>query len=147
MPESLVWQQSKLLNKYYEKVGLAAAGKGHCPRFQEFRAGYGLVDESDPAAPVLLPIPANITEIPGEFYRGTVEATYSEGTTLCKCEIPQGAVGSPVRHNIIGIHDQDGDLVAVCLTLPDWVTPVERYRAFPSLSFPYEHEDEDNEQQ
>lgn len=143
MPEKPhIWQQSKLLNKYYEKVGKAAAGKGHCPTFTEFRAGYGLVDESDPANPVLLPIPPDLAEITHEFYRGFIEAQYSNGTTLCKCEIPQGAVGSPVRHNLIGIYDQDGDLIAVCQTLPDWVTPTEIYRAFPAITFPIELEEE-----
>ena len=42
-------------------------------------------------------------EIPNEFYRGLVNAEYSEGVVLCKCEIPQGAVGAPVRHNLIGV--------------------------------------------
>lgn len=133
-----VWQQAKLLNRYYEKVALAAIGKGHCPRFAEFRAGYGLVDESDPNKPELLPIPGNYAEIPNEFYRGLVETEYSQGIVLCKCEIPQGAVGAPVRHNLIGLFDEDGDLIAVCATLPDWVTPTEIYRAFPALTFPIE---------
>lgn len=138
-----IWQQARLLNLYYEKVGKAAAGLGACPQFTEFRAGYGLVDETDPANPVLLPIPANMTEIPNEFYRGLVEAGYSNGVTLCKCEIPQQAIGSPVRHNLIGIFDQDSDLVAVCQTLPDWVAPNEIYRAFPAITFPMEEiEDE-----
>lgn len=29
--ESLIYQQAKLLNKYYEKVGKAAAGEGRAP--------------------------------------------------------------------------------------------------------------------
>lgn len=135
-----VWQQSKLLNRYYEKVGKAAAGIGHCPRFTEFRAGYGLVDDAESAKPVLLPIPPDMNEIPEEFYRGLVEVSYSNGITLCKCEIPQGAVGAPVRHNLIGVFDQDSDLIAVCQTLPDWVTPTEIYRAFPAITFPLETE-------
>ena len=140
-----VWQQAKLLNRYYDKVGRAAAGQGHCPHFTEFRAGFGLVDESNPAKPILQKIPPDMEEVPEEFYRGLVTASYSAGTTLCKCEIPQGAVGAPVRHNIIGIYDQDGDLVAVCVTLPDWVTPAETYRAFPAMSFPIEKVEEDSD--
>ncbi len=146
MPENRqIWQLSKLLNRYYEKVGKAAAGKGRCPRFAEFRAGYGLVDETDPARPTLLPIPGTMKEIPNEFYRGLVNAEYSEGAVLCKCEIPQGAVGAPVRHNLIGVYDEEGDLIAVCATLPDWVTPTEIYRAFPAITFPMDNEEvEDN---
>lgn len=139
-----IWQQAKLLNRYYEKVGRAAAGDGRCPRFTEFRAGYGLVIDTDPANPILAPIPPNMKEIPNEFYRGLVDISYSDGVVLCKCEIPQGAVGTPVRHNLIGVFDQDGDLVAVCQTLPDWVTPTEIYRAFPAISFPMEEEPEDD---
>ncbi|MDE7065365.1 MAG: hypothetical protein K2O70_07850, partial [Desulfovibrionaceae bacterium] len=103
---------------------------------------FGLVDESDPAHPQLQGIPATMEEVPNEFYRGFVEASYSSGVTLCKCEIPQGAVGTPVRHNIIGIYDQDSELVAVCVTLPDWVTPTETYRAFPAMAFPIEKVEE-----
>jgi len=139
-----VWQQAKLLNRYYEKVGRAAAGDGSCPRFVEFRAGFGLVQEDNPANPVLLPIPPGMKDIPEEFYRGTVEVSYSAGVTLCKCEIPQGAVGAPVRHNLVGIYDQDSELVAVCVTLPDWVTPSEIYRAFPAVTFPLEEEEVEN---
>lgn len=139
-----VWHQARLLNRYYDKVGMAAAGQGSCPRFVEFRAGFGLVDESDPVNPVLLPIPPGMKDVPNEFYRGHVESSYSAGVTLCKCEIPQGAVGTPVRHNIIGVYDQDSELVAVCVTLPDWVTPMETYRAFPAMAFPVEEEGDSN---
>ena len=80
-------------------------------------------------------------DVPNELYRGLTEVSYSAGVTLCKCEIPQGAVGAPVRHNIIGVYDQDSELVAVCVTLPDWVTPTEVYRAFPAVTFPHEEEE------
>lgn len=133
-----VWQTAKLLNRYYDKIGKAAAGIGRCPRFSEFRAGYGLVDTTNPADPILLDIPPEMTTIPEEFYRGLVEAQYSSGLLLCKCEIPANAVSSPKRHNLIGIFDEDSDLIAVCATLPDWVTPTEIYRAFPAISFPVE---------
>lgn len=139
-----VWQQAILLNRYYEKVGRAAADQGHCPRFREFRAGFapGLVDETavDEATgrpkPTLLPIPPDLESIPNEFFRAAVEVGYSDGVTLCKCEIPQGGVAVPKEHNIIGIYDQDDDLVAACTTLTDWVTPSEVYRAFPAVTFP-----------
>lgn len=139
----IIYQRSKLLNRYYEKVGKAGAGLGSCPKFTEFRAGYGLVDTSDPEHPILLNIPANMTEVPNEFYRGLLTAEYSNGVLLCKCEIPAGAVAKPVQFNLIGIFDQDGDLIAVCTSFPDWVTPTEADRSYPSLTFPLEEEDED----
>jgi len=134
----IIYQRSKLLNTYYEKVGKAAAGIGACPRFTEFRAGYGLVDTTNPDSPILHEIPPNMTKVPEEFYRGLVEAEYSNGVTLCKCEIPVGAVSTPTKYNLIGIYDQDGDLVAVCTTFPDWVTPTEADRSYPALTFPLE---------
>lgn len=139
------YQRSKLLNRYYEKVGMAAAGQGACPHFTKFVAGFGLVDETDPENPKLLHIPPDIKEIPREFYRATLEAQYSDGSTLCRCEIPVGAVETPQRYNMIGILDQDDELVAVCLTLPDWVTPTEADRAFPVLTFPLEDPDPDGD--
>lgn len=138
--QAAAWQQAKLLNRYYEKVGRAAAGQGQCPRFVEFAAGFGLVDESDPKHPELINIPPNMEDVPNEFYRAEVHVEYSSGVTLCKCEIPQAAVSEPVRHNLIGIFDQDAELVAVCTTWPDWVTPSEIYRAFPAITFPLEEE-------
>lgn len=144
MSEECVWQRARLLNRYYEKVGLAAASQGCCPHFTQFRAGFGLIEETDPAHPVLLPIPADMEEIPGEFHRGNIEVQYSNGTVLCTCQIPRGAVSEPVRHNLIGIYDQDDDLVAVCSTLPDWVTPEEIYRAYPAVTFPFESKEETN---
>ena len=144
-----VYQRSKLLNKYYEKVGRVAAGEAGaaCPKFTEFRAGYGLVDVSDPDSPVLEHIPPNMTTVPNEFYRGLVTATYSNGVTVCKCEIPANAVVEPVKYNLIGIFDQEGDLVAVCTTFPDWVTPTEADRTYPALTFPIEavSNDDDDE--
>lgn len=134
------WQQARLLNKYYEKVGKAAAGVAgsQCPRFTLFGAGFGYVDETDPNNPDLLPIPADLTKVPSEFYKDQVTVSYSKGVTLCKCEIPNNAVDKPVRHNLIGIYDQDNELVAVCTTLPDWITPTEIYRAYPAITFPIE---------
>ena len=147
MPETpKVWQRAKLLNRYYDKVGMAAAGVGRCPRFVEFRAGFGLVDEYSPSEPELQDIPPDMQEIPGEFYRGFVDGSDSAGVARCKCEIPQGAVGAPVRHNLIGIFDDEGDLIAVCSTLPDWVTPTEVYRAFPAITFPREEESTDGDE-
>ena len=132
----VIFQRSKLLNRYYEKVAKAAAGIGHCPRFWEFGAGFGLVDQSDVAHPKLLDIPANMSEVPNEFYRAELTAEYSQGVTMCACEIPAGAVSEPVQYNLIGIYDQDNELVAVCTTFPDWVTPTEAERVMPALAYP-----------
>ena len=95
------FQRSKLTNKYYEKVAKAAAGNGACPKFEYFMAGYGLVDTTDPDNPILQDIPANMTHIPNVFYRGTITAEYSNGQTVCCCEIPVGAVSDKTKYNMI----------------------------------------------
>ncbi len=132
-----MWQVSKLLNKYYEKVGQAAAGNGSCPRFTSFQAGFGFIDEST-TPPTILGIPATTTEVPEVFYSGSVTCAFSNGATIVTCEIPRGAVEEPVKCNTIGVLDQDGELVAICVTLPDWVTPTEIYRAYPTVTYPIE---------
>lgn len=132
------FQMAKLLNRYYEKVGLAFCGQGACPKAVEFRAGFGLVDDTDPANPTLLNIPTDMVDVPNEFFRAFVETSYSNGNAVCKCSIPQGSVASPQRYNLVGICDQDGDLIAVCTTLPDWATPTKTQEAYASLTFPLE---------
>lgn len=135
-----VWQIAKLLNRYYEKVGRAAADEGSCPKFKTFKAGFGYVNESVAAGelPILLPVPANLESVPNTFFTGAVQVSYSNGTTLVRCEIPQGGVSQPCKCNFIGVYDQDNELVAVCVSLPDWVTPSEAYRAYPAITFPLE---------
>lgn len=135
-----IYQRSKLLNRYYEKVGRAFAGVGSCPRAVTFSAGYGLVNEAvaDGALPELLNIPADIEDVTNVFYTGSVTAAYSNGATVCNCEIPKGAVSNAVKCNMIGIYDNDGELIAVCTTLPDWVTPTEGYKFLPTITFPVE---------
>jgi hypothetical protein len=133
-----IWQVSRLMNRYYDKVGMAAAGIANCPRFVSFKAGFGLISEVDPNTPVLQAIPPDMEDVPGFFYEGLCAVSYANGITTCKCEIPQGAVSAPVRMNVVGVFDQDGELVATCVMLPDWVTPNETYRAYPQLIFPVE---------
>jgi len=139
MAETLkAWEGSLLLNRYYEKVGRAAAGIGTCPRFTTFKAGYGFVDEDVPdgEVPTILTVPADLEEVPSVFYSGNVVASYSNGSTLCQCTIPEAGVSTPKKCSVIGVYDQDAELVAVCVTLPDWVTPSEQYTAYPSINFP-----------
>lgn len=131
-----VWQLSRLTNRYYDKIGMSAAGLTQCPRFVTFKMGYGLIDETDPANPVLQAIPGDISDVPNFFYAGLCDVSYANGLTTCKCEIPQGAVSAPTRFNVVGVFDQGDDLLAVCVTLPDWVTPTEIYRAYPQITFP-----------
>lgn len=143
------WQQAKLLNRYYRRVGMAAAGEDSCPRFVTFKAGYdpaleGPEDES--GRPTLNDVSMKMRDIPNPFYEGTVAVDWSEGATLCVAEIPKGAVPEPTKFNLIGIYDQDGGLVAAAATLTDWLTPDELDRSYLSVTFPMEDEDEDGQE-
>jgi hypothetical protein len=135
-----VFQISKLLNKYYEKVGRANTGENTCPVFTQFQAGYGYVNEAVPEGepPVILSVPADLEAVPGALYTGDVETEYSNGNVVVKCVVPPGAVSEPRKVNVYGVYDQDNDLVAISVTLPDWMTPTETHVAYPTLNFPME---------
>jgi hypothetical protein len=137
------WESSILLNRYYEKVGRAAAGIGACPRLTTFKAGLGYIDENVPEgeSPTVLPIPYDLGEVPGVFYEGAIEASYADGSTVCKCTIPAGGVSDPKKCSVFGLYDQDDELVAVCVSLPDWVSPSDQYTAYPSINFPIQTEE------
>ena len=132
------WQSSKILNTYYEKVARAAAGIGSCPVITSFKAGFGYVDETDPAAPFIEELPGGIDSVPAVFYEGGATAQYSNGIVAVVCQIPLGAVSEPTRFSVVGIYDQDDELIAISVTLPDWITPNETYDIYPTLTFPLE---------
>ncbi len=135
----MTWQQAKLLNAYYRKVGLAAVGQGACPHFQLFRAGYDPAlegPENENNVPTVADIPMSYREVPNVFYKGTIDGKFSEDTALCVCEIPKGAVSEPKHFNVVGIYDQDDELVAACVTLTDWITPEELDRSYLAVQFP-----------
>lgn len=138
-----IFQISKLLNKYYEKVGQANAGSGDCPIFTRFEAGYGYIDEDveDGETPIIETVPADITDIPSVVYSGDIEAEYSNGSTVAKCVVPVGAVSTSQKVNVYGVYDQEDDLVAISVTLPDWITPTESHTAYPTITFPMEDVD------
>jgi hypothetical protein len=131
------WLRAKILNRYYDKVGNVAAGAGACPVITTFGVGYGLVDESGDT-PVLAAIPPDLAAVPAEFHVGAPVVAYSNGNLVSQCIVPQGSVGSPVKGNVVGLYDQAGDLVAVCTTYPDWITPDEDFRVNITMSFPVE---------
>ena len=144
---AITWQQAKLLNAYYRKVGLTAAGKGDgCPTFSTFRAGYNAAlvgPDTNDGVPTVADIPMKLAEIENVFHRGVVQSDFSDDTALCVCEIPKGAVSEPVRFNVIGIYDQSDTLVAAACTLTDWLTPEELDRSYLSITFPMELEEGD----
>ena len=135
------WQQAKLLNAYYRQVGLAAVGRGSCPRFATFAAGYDPELEgpagSDGSQKVR-DISMSLSAVKNIFYRGEVTSSFSDDTALCMCEIPKGSVSKPTKFNVIGVFDESGTLVAAAATLTDWLTPTELDRSYLSVTVPME---------
>lgn len=120
------WQEAVLLPKFYEKSALSASGLGDRFRLSEFGLGYGLVDEST-EPPTIEDIPCDLDAVPQEFYRQDLEKddfVFADGRLLIRMT-PTVRVDEPHKFSVTGIYDQDGDLVAVSVDLPDWVTPAE----------------------
>jgi hypothetical protein len=138
MEDEKIFQSAIILDRFYEKVGRAAAGIGQCPRIIKFKAGYGYLNESVPEGkpPEILSVPYDLEEVPEPFYTGSVDAQFSNGSTLVKCTIPEGGIATSKRCSVIGLYDQDEELVAMCVALPDWVKPSQEYTVYPSINFP-----------
>ena len=134
------WIKTTTMDWFFERVGLAAIGTGSCAQIASFKIGYGWVDESG-STPILMDLTGAETAIPGEFYEGTVVGgqlaiTYSGGVLLCACTVPEGALSEAHKASVIGLYDQDGELLAAAVFYPDWMTPDEEYRLNVNINFP-----------
>jgi hypothetical protein len=139
MPE-ITWKRAEIQTRLYEKIGQSLVGTGPCPRIVSFKAGYGLVDETT-SPPTLEPLPLSATDVPGLIVSGTPDASMSEGRSLFICAIPEDAVSGPQKCSIIGLYDQDDDLVALASFLPEWLSPGKRYENFVYITFPAPEEE------
>ena len=128
MPEltSDSWQEAVLLPKFYEKSALSASGLHTRFVLSKFGLGYGLVDEST-TPPTIQDIPCDLDKVPEEFFTQELEKddfVFTDGRLLIRMT-PTVRVDEPHKFSVTGIYDQDDDLVAVSVDLPDWVTPAE----------------------
>jgi len=129
------WKRTAILPLFYWKMARSFCDLLPCPRIKKFKLGFGYVDESG-TTPVFLPIPDDLADIPEAFFEGVPEAAASEGRALFSCVVPTGSVAAPTRCSMLGLYDQDGDLVAVGQFLPDWITPDESNIFRPLIDFP-----------
>lgn len=133
MPEA--WKRAEIQTRLYEKIGRSLVGVGPCPRITRFAAGYGLVDEStDP--PTLTELPLAAEDVPAVIFSGAPVASMSDGRALFLCAIPEDAVAEPAKCTVIGLYDQDDELVALASFLPEWLTPGKRYENLVYITFP-----------
>ncbi|MET4696656.1 hypothetical protein [Endozoicomonas lisbonensis] len=120
------WQQAKLLPKFYEKSALGASGLGNKFTIAEFGLGYGFIDDST-EPPTIKEIPDDTDKVPDEWWRQELspdDFIYTDGRLLIRMT-PNDRVDDAKKFSVTGLYDQDGDLVAISVELPDYVTPSE----------------------
>lgn len=134
------WQRAMLLPRYYQKNAYSIAGL--TPQFQitHFQLGHdpNLVDEST-SPPTLKTFDPSLNQLDNVFYEATFkpgDIVFANGRLLFKCVMPEGAIAEPAKYSLTGLIDQEGDLIALSLDLPDWVTPTEGVRIHPYINFP-----------
>lgn len=131
------WKRTTILPRLYWKLARAFCDQLPCPRIRAFRLGYGYIDDSG-ATPQIQTIPDDLADIPAVFFAGTPESAASDGRALFSCVVPEGAVAVPTRCSMLGLYDQDDELVAVAQFLPAWINPDEANTYRPFIDFPTE---------
>lgn len=135
MADGLDWKSAKILPRFYDNYARSLIGEGACRRIAKFKMGHGYVDESS-TPPVFQEIPDDLSDIPGVFFEGTPELTYSDGRVLARCHLPQGSVTAPNKYSLTGLYDDQDELIAVCLDLPDWIVPSDWHTTYAYIDFP-----------
>ncbi|MFW1197768.1 hypothetical protein ACEWBU_23190 [Vibrio parahaemolyticus] len=135
------WQIAELLPRFYEKNALSIAGLASQFKIVKFKFGHDplLVDDSQ-TPPALSPFDPAGTDIKNVFYEGTInpseDVVWANGRLLFRCIMPENTLSAPKQYSQTGLYDADGDLVAVSIDLPDWVTPEEGINTHPYVNFP-----------
>lgn len=118
------WKGARLLPRFYERSAMGAAGIQPPFKFGRFGMGYGYIDDST-NPPTLEPIPDDLSVIPNEFYSGTFSAddfVYNNGLLMMRCHMPRGGISESKQYSVIGIYDEQDNLLAASVTLPSWVS-------------------------
>ena len=132
---SITWKKAKILPKLYERVGKSLAGLEGCPKITHFKIGYGFIDETK-NPPILKNLPDDMTDIPNVIYEGTTENDFSDNKSLFKCVIPETAVAEPTKATVIGLFEDNGNLLAAVSFLPEWLYPEKTYEDYVYIVFP-----------
>ncbi|PWY32279.1 hypothetical protein [Vibrio vulnificus] len=135
------WQIAELLPRFYEKNALSIAGLAKQFKIVKFKFGHDplLVDDSK-TPPALSSFNAAENDIKNVFFEGTInpaeDVVWANGRLLFRCIMPENTLSEPKQYSQTGLYDDDGDLVAVSIDLPDWVTPEEGINTHPYVNFP-----------
>lgn len=134
------WQKANLLPRFYEKNAKSIGGITSQFKIVKFEFGHDpdLIDDGT-NPPTLTPYSGDRNDTPGKFYEGTLDAddiVYSEGRLLFKCRMPENTVSEPKQYSLTILRDNDGDVVAASVDLPDWVSPDEGIETHPYINFP-----------
>lgn len=121
------WKKALLLPRFYERSALSASGIQPVLKFAKFGLGYGYINEST-SPPTPEEIPDNLSKIPNEFYTGTFTSddfVYNNGLLMMRCQMPRGSISEPKQYSMVGIYDEQDNLLAVSVTVSSWVSPDE----------------------
>ncbi|MCX4030456.1 hypothetical protein [Spartinivicinus marinus] len=134
------WQRALLLPRYYEKNAHSIAGLSSQFQIKKFQLGHDpeLIDETT-NPPGLRTFDTALNQLANVFYEAPFkpgDIVFANGRLLFKCVMPEGAIAAPAKYSLTGLIDQEDDLIAVSLDLPDWVTPTEGVRIHPYINFP-----------
>lgn len=134
------WQIAELLPRFYEKNALSIGGKAPQLLVSSFKFSHdeSLIDRST-NPPTLKRFPPSKNTVENAFYEGTFSSDdiiYSDGRLMFRSLMSENTLSAPKEYSLTTLHDQDGDIVAVSVDLPDWVTPSEGINTHPYINFP-----------
>ncbi|MCD9516410.1 MULTISPECIES: hypothetical protein [Photobacterium] len=134
------WQIAELLPRFYKKNALSIGGKAPQLIVSSFKFSHdeSLISRAT-NPPTLKRFPPNKNTVENVFYENKFNSDdiiYSEGRLMFRCIMAENTLSSPREYSLTTLHDQDGDIVAVSVDLPDWVTPGEGVNTHPYINFP-----------
>ena len=134
------WQIATLLPRFYEKNALAIGGKISQLKIVKCKFSHdeSLIDRTT-NPPTLKPFPEQKNTLENVFFEKTFTAEdilFSQGRLLFKCHMPESTLSKPAEYSLTTLHDEDDDIMAVSVDLPDWVTPGQDINTHPYINFP-----------
>ncbi|WP_419238313.1 hypothetical protein ACN08P_23085 (plasmid) [Photobacterium leiognathi subsp. mandapamensis] len=122
--KSIVLDDAKLLNRYYDKRALSSLPQhsGLPFRFGKVQWADDLIEMVN-GKPSVKPISATLARLQNVFHSNDAVFTYKNGEVFVRATIPSGTIdaGDSKQFSALGFLDNAGDLIAVCVTQPVWV--------------------------
>ncbi|WP_318491896.1 hypothetical protein [Photobacterium leiognathi] len=122
--KSIVLDDAKLLNRYYDKRALSSLPQhsGQPFRFGQVQWADDLIEMID-GKPSVKPISATLASLQNVFHSNDAVFTYKNGEIFVRATIPSGTIaeGDSKQFSALGFLDNENELIAVCVTQPVWV--------------------------